>query len=178
MVSGEFDQGAVLFGPIADMQWPVWAIEIETIKRGVLRQPKGYLIVVLPWVYQINRGPLPRTDNASSLIEFTGRMLIQCGGYTGGGVGKNSFAQCYPAKPIGQQWGAKCFYQRIENMRSQFTVGQPTLGLFRQVWALDALPSFTTVKQHLEGEMLAAGFLYIYGDAPKQLSQMEMNMPR
>ncbi|MGR1181995.1 hypothetical protein ACUVJH_00580 [Aeromonas veronii] len=178
MVSGEFDQGAVLFGPIADMQWPVWAIEIETIKRGVLRQPKGYLIAVLPWVYQINRGPLPRTDNSSSLIEFTGRMLIQCGGYTGGGVGKNSFAQCYRAKPIGQQWVTKCFYQRIENMRCQFTVGQPALGLFRQVWALDALPSFTTVKQHLEGEMLAAGFLYIYGDAPKQLSQMEMNMPR
>ncbi|WP_421231540.1 hypothetical protein [Aeromonas sp. 603079] len=178
MVSGEFDQGAVLFGPIADMQWPVWAIEIETIKRGVLRQPKGYLIAVLPWVYQINRGPLPRTDNSSSLIEFTGRMLIQCGGYTGRGVGKNSFAQCYPAKPIGQQWVTKFFYQRVENIRCQFTVGQPALGLFRQVWALDALPGFTTVKQHLEGEMLAAGFLYIYGDAPKQLSQMEMNMPR
>ena len=76
MVSGEFDQGAVLFGPIADMQWPVWAIEIETIKRGVLRQPKGYLIAVFPWVYQFNCGPLPRTDNSSSLIEFTGRMLI------------------------------------------------------------------------------------------------------
>ncbi|TNH97223.1 hypothetical protein CF104_17995, partial [Aeromonas jandaei] len=99
MVSGEFDQGAVLLGPIADMQWPVWAIEIETIKRGVLRQPKGYLIAVLPWVYQINRGPLPRTDNSSSLIEFTGRMLVQCGGYTGGGVGKNGFAQCYSVMP-------------------------------------------------------------------------------
>ncbi|PTT48185.1 hypothetical protein DBR09_04735 [Aeromonas sp. HMWF016] len=159
MVCGELDQGPLLLGSIADMQWLVWTIEVETIKRGVLCQPKGYLIAVLPWVYQINRGPLPRTDKSSSLIEFTGRMLIQCGGYTGGGVRKNGFAQCYSTKSIGQQWVTKCVYQRLENMRRQFTVGQPAFGLLRQVWALDALPSFTTVKQHLEGEMLAAGIL-------------------
>ncbi|MFM4896211.1 hypothetical protein ACEUCT_05555 [Aeromonas caviae] len=102
MVSGEFDQGAVLFGPIADMQWPVWAIEIETIKRGVLRQPKGYLIAVFPLVYQINRGPLPRTDNSSSLIEFTGRMLIEPWSDAWRLIGQNGPAQLSAAKTIGE----------------------------------------------------------------------------
>lgn len=129
MVSGEFDQGAVLFGPIADMQWPIWAIEIETIKRGVLRQPKGYLIAVYTWIYQINRGSLPRTDNSSSLVEFTGCMLIEPWSDAGRWIGQNGPAQLSAAKTIGEPGLPVLSHHRIQDLYGQFAIGLPALNL-------------------------------------------------